>query len=136
MASYTSSRRMLCTRPTLCWPSHLFSAMINHAFELDIHTPTLTCICNRKSDLKILLSFSIRYALVMGINKPTPLLYLSTFGHIQALSNIWRWIVSLSLQLQLILFDVGIPISSLIKGCVSYNTSWNGQFNTGLLVNV
>ena len=66
--------------------------------------------------LIFLLSFSLWYALVMGINKPAPLLYLSTFGHIQALSNIWRWIVSLSPQLQLILFDVGIPISSLLKG--------------------
>ena len=36
MDSYTYSRRMLCTRPTLCWLSHFFSAMINHAFDLDI----------------------------------------------------------------------------------------------------
>ena len=65
--------------------------------------------------LRFILSFSLWYVLVIGINKPTRLLYLSTFCHIQALSNIWRWIVSLPLQLPLILFDVGIPISILLK---------------------
>ena len=116
MASYTSSRRMLCTRPTLCWPSHFFSAMINHAFDLDVQHQLSLVFAIGSLILRFLLSFSLWYALVMGINKLVPLLYLSIFGHIQALSNIWRWIVSLSLQLQLILFDVGIPICSLLKG--------------------
>ena len=116
MDSYTSSRRMLCTRPTLCWPSHFFSAMINHAFDLDIQHLLSLVFTIGSLILIFLLSFSLWYALVMGINKPAPLFYLSTFGHIQALSNIWRWIVSMSLQLQLILFDVGIPISSLLNG--------------------
>ena len=97
-------------------PLTSFLAMMNHAFELDIYTPTFACICNRILILGFLLNFSLWYALMMGINKPTTLLYLSTLRYIQALSNIWRWIVSLWLQLQLISFDVCIPISSLLKG--------------------
>jgi hypothetical protein len=87
--------------------------------ELGIYKPTLILYSS------FLLSFTLSGAPMLGIHKPTHLLYLSMLGHIQALSNIWSWIFSLSLQLQLILFEVGTPISSLLQD-VSSNTSSDG----------
>jgi hypothetical protein len=76
--------------------------------ELGIYKPTFILY------LSFLLSFTLSSAPMLGIHKPTHLLYLSMLGCIQALLDIWSWIFLLSLQLQLILFKVGTPISSLL----------------------
>jgi hypothetical protein len=74
--------------------------------ELGIYKPTFILY------LRFLLRFTLSSAPMLGIHKPTHLFYLIMLGCIQYLLDIWSWIFLLPLQL--ILFKVGTPISSLL----------------------